>query len=259
MRRTARQRNTGNTGVLSSFLQEVKVAIESKLQTTITDVFPVFPPLAAIDTDDVAAAFEHAGLTWNTIDRQYHKILWESNAAYAGLGFGLCDHWTDKARCEKEDRKKPWEFVLFLNFDNSSFSATLQYMQDAYAHQIAGYQLDPKLGWWDVPVYEFKIERAEHFTKIENIIFDVAGAVPRPPKKIILMGDHGLQWTFINLVRNTLFETFGWDASLLIEANSGWWHGGMTAARGAAEMAFRSQVQRRSKSKGISEQENMEL
>ncbi|KAF2255699.1 hypothetical protein BU26DRAFT_512670 [Trematosphaeria pertusa] len=244
MQREARQRHADlrqplgvDATILSSMLRQVKTVIEDKLESAITNVLPVFPPLAALNEEHIEEAFEHAGLTWLHARQQEEQILYETNAAYAGLGYSLCEFGADGSQCAREENELKSQHVLFLNFDNTTFSATLQNMKNAYQQQISATFLDTTLGWWNLPVYDEP--RLAFWARIEAIVFAVGNAIQQPPNKIILMGEHGGDQEFVEVVEAALWELFEYDASLLMEANADV-NSATLAARGAAELAFRA-------------------
>lgn len=243
---------TADIGVLSSILREVKVAAEDKLGYDIRNVWPAFPYFEKMYEDDVRDALEHAGLEWSPTERVY----WETNAAYAGLGYGLCDPVNDGSRCKNNEGPAHTERVLILNFDNSSFSASTHRMQTAYKPWPHRYELNLELGWWNLPVYE--IPRAKFWAQMHEIIVRVASSEARAPNKIVLMGDHSSDKEFHEAVKAALWELLEFDVEMLLKANENI-DGSTLAARGAAELAFRVQEKQSSKEIAEDEYEAVEL
>lgn len=228
---------TPDVAILASFLGQIKGATEKELGSQVSDVFPVFPILVALDQDDIQDSLDHAGLNWLNADRQWFHISYETNAAFAGLGYGVCESWTDALKCAREEKLRHFEHILFLNFDNSSFSATLQYMQNVYQEYVYAQSLDFGLGWWDLPVYE--VPRARFWARIHELILDVGSALQRPPDKVILIGEHAGDDEFVEVVKTALWDLLEYDISMILEVNTGV-DGKSLAARGAAELAGRA-------------------
>ncbi|KAF2472090.1 uncharacterized protein BDR25DRAFT_302876 [Lindgomyces ingoldianus] len=245
---------TVEVGILSSFVVDLKAAVEDTLDFPITRVFPVFPMLEGMEEDDIQDALEYTGLDWLLAERRSYHIFWETNAAFAGLGYGLCKSRKNLLQCEEQERDMHLEPVLFLNFDNSSFAASLQGMENAYWDWTMMSEVRLDLGWWNMPVYE--VPRAKFLARIQQVIVNVGSSMVRPPTKIILLGEYADDEDFRETVKAAIWELLEYDASPLLEVNmmkrgEPW----MLAARGAAEMAGRAeywnQYERRRPGEGL--------
>ncbi|KAF2789965.1 hypothetical protein K505DRAFT_327898 [Melanomma pulvis-pyrius CBS 109.77] len=246
---------TTDVGALAAFLQQVKTEVETSLEVKaekkghpgaieVSNILPIFPTLPALEEEDIQDALEYVGLDWVPAVRQSSQFYHETNAAFAGLGNGLCKSWKDARECAKQEAAMMTEHILFLKFDDVSFSATLQYMQTAYHQQgIYAQALDMAHGRDALPVYE--IARAKFWARIHEVIVDVAGALQKPPNKIVMMGMFGTDLEFVEVVKAALWEVLEFDVSQLVYANSRTMSR-MSAARGAAEFAARSQHWRKS-------------
>lgn len=149
----------------------------------------------------------------------------------------------------------PYEHVLFVDFDNSSFSATVQYLQHADQEWSYSNSVSMQLGWWNLPVFE--TSRTEFWAQIHEVILGVAGALQRAPNKIVLLGDHGDDTELLEIVNAALWDNLEMDASLMLSASNGE-NVGMLAARGAAKFARRAQTWEAWK-RGQSDVESIEL
>lgn len=215
-------------------------------------MFPLYP---SFDDADFQDALDNAGLTSTRKgDGSGRLIYQETNAAFAGLGHGLCDSWSHRKTCVDEESHMPYGHVLFFNFDDS-FSATVQYMKDTKQEWSYSHTINPSLGWWDLPVFE--IPRAKFWARIHEEILDVAGTLQRPPNKIVLMGEHGRDEEFVEVVKAALWDVLEFDVSMMLDAN----HAGDTGkitSRGAAELAWRAGYWN-ARNEGLVEAEDMEL
>lgn len=148
-----------DVAVLSSFLRSLQRSISESLGgIPITHIGPAMFPLSRPKTKEFEEALDLAGLT-STNTWGYHGALYmDVNAAYAGLGHGLCKLPTPSEReCFQEENSGPIDQVLFLNFDNSSFVGSVQSMRSAYMEfGMASYAFNADLGWWNLPVHEVK-------------------------------------------------------------------------------------------------------
>lgn len=241
VRRTTRRRLglpiTNESATLSKLVKKVRTAVEEEIGTSVSTIAAVAPQLIGWDSEDFQDALDLAGVTSTRLGDK--PTYWDTNAAFAGLGYGLCESGTNLADCLEEERQMPYEHVLFLDFDNSSFSATVQYLQHADQEWSYSNRVDMELGWWNVPVFE--VSRARYWTQIHEVILEVAGALQRAPNKIILLGDHGDNAEFLDVVKAALWDDLEIDASIMLSAQEGE-NVGMLAARGAAGFAKRAET-----------------
>ncbi|KAF9696197.1 hypothetical protein EKO04_006044 [Ascochyta lentis] len=231
---------TRESATLSKFVKKVRGAIEEELGTPVSTIAPVAPRLVGWVSEDFQDALDLAGLTSARLDDRGSNdkpTYWDTNAAFAGLGHGLCESRTNVVDCLDEERQMPYEHVLFLDFDNSSFSATVQYLQHVNQEWTYSNRVDVELGWWNLPVFE--VSRVRFWAQIHEVILEVAGALQRAPNKVVLLGDHGANAEFLDVVKAALWDVLEIDISLMLSANKAQ-DTGMLAARGAAELAWRA-------------------
>ena len=223
-------------------MKKVRGAVEKELGTSVSTIAPVAPQLVGWVSEDFQDALDLAGLTSSRLSERGSNdkpTYWDTNAAFAGLGHGLCKSKTNLADCLDEERQMPYEHVLFLDFDNSSFSATVQYLQHADQEWSYSNRIDMELGWWKLPVFE--VSRARFWAQIHEVILEVAGALQRAPNKVILLGDHGANPEFLDVVKAAMWDVLELDVSLMLSANEAE-NVGMLAARGAAGFARRAET-----------------
>lgn len=235
---------TRESATLGKFMKKVRGAIEEELGTSVSTVAPVAPQLVGWVSEDFQDALDLAGMTSSRLSNPGSNdkpTYWDTNAAFAGLGYGLCESRTNLADCLDEERQMPYEHVLFLDFDNSSFSATVQYLQHADQEWSYSNRVDMQLGWWNLPVFE--LSRARFWAQIHEVILEVAGALQRAPNKVVLLGDHGANEEFLDVVKAALWDVLEIDISVMLSANKAD-DVGMVAARGAAGFARRAEVWR---------------
>jgi hypothetical protein len=230
-----------DAAIFSTFMTNVRSSIESELDAPITSIAPAFPRLSPYVKEDVAEAMSFAGLT-STRTHTGHRdtlIYEESSAAYAGLGQGLCESWWNKPTCPSQKHRS----VLYFNFDNSSFSVGAMDIQNAFHDRaIYSHRADTQLGWWNLPIFEEP--RAEFWARIRVMIMDVLGPVPRPPSQIVLMGEHGADAEFKDVVEAAMWEKYEFDVGAMLNTgNQG--DAGRVAARGAAELGWRNMLLKR--------------
>ncbi|KAF1923957.1 uncharacterized protein M421DRAFT_425300 [Didymella exigua CBS 183.55] len=231
---------TRESATLSKFVKKVRGAIEEELGASVNTIAPAAPQLVGWVSSDFQDALDLAGLTSSRLGDK--PTYWDTNAAFAGLGHGLCESKTDFADCVDEERQMPYEHVLFLDFDNSSFSAMVQYLQHADQEWSYSSRIDENLGWWNLPVFE--VPRARFWAQMHEVILEVAGALQRAPNKIVLLGDHGSNAEFQDVVKAAMWDVLEVDAAMMLSANDNE-NTAMLAARGAAGFARRAETWKR--------------
>ncbi|KAH7388725.1 hypothetical protein BKA66DRAFT_56992 [Pyrenochaeta sp. MPI-SDFR-AT-0127] len=230
-----------DAATLASFLQSLQMSIADALGgTSVTDIAPTVFPLDQAKWQDFADAMELAGLVSTRPHIGDDRVVYQDvNTAYAGLGHGLCHSWQDLSECSKESGDMHYKDVLYLNFDNSSFSATVQNIRQVHDDTgIYGYGFNPNLGWWNLPVHE--VPRAKFWANVHEIIVDTVNVLSRPPSRIVLMGEHGGDAEFKAVVDAALWSVLEVDVRMLLEGNANNGDVGSLAARGAAELAWRT-------------------
>ncbi|KAJ4367386.1 hypothetical protein N0V83_006968 [Neocucurbitaria cava] len=229
-----------DAATLSSFLHIVKMKIEEEMGEPVTAIAPTIFPLDPAKKQDFQAALDLTGLTSTRSQDGYDPVVYHDiNAAYAGLGYGFCEEWTIKENCTWEESRLLYFDVLFLSFDNSSFTVTVDYLRKA-SRELNTYNgnFSSDLGWWNLPIDE--VPRARFWAQIHEMIVDTVSAWSHPPGRIVLMGEHGGDEEFRGVVEAALWSVMEVDADLMLQANE-LEDTTRLAARGAAEMAWRAQ------------------
>lgn len=82
---------SSEAATLSAFMSKVRSAVEEELDAPVTNIAPAFPRLPPYAEEDVQEAMSISGLvSTRTITSSDETVYGEANAAYAGLGHGLC-------------------------------------------------------------------------------------------------------------------------------------------------------------------------
>lgn len=85
-------------GVLAQVIRHLRSQLESDFGISISEAVFTSSHLLALYQDDLEDAAENVGIKYVTPASQFKPILWETAAAYAGHGLGLCKHWTDEKK-----------------------------------------------------------------------------------------------------------------------------------------------------------------
>lgn len=232
---------THDVATLSRFLTRVRTLVETDIGMRMTTLAPVFSSLDNAQTEKVQDAMEAVGLKSTHADVFTRgDVIDDTTAAYAGTGELLCRNWMNLKRCRLERSAMHDKTVLFLGFHDHSFSASVYNIRnDGTFHAVGPRVNSAELGWWDLPVFE--TPRAKFWAKTQEAIQSVVGGLGRETiSKIVLMGEHGTNREFKDIVEAAIWSALGIDVGPLLQGKTG--QGAeRIAARGAAEMAWRQE------------------
>ncbi|KAH7080352.1 hypothetical protein BKA63DRAFT_488119 [Paraphoma chrysanthemicola] len=230
---------------LAAFTKTVRNAIRSEFGGSIPNMAIIIPRLPFYLSSELFEALEIAGLrSTSLVSGGFDRFTYdEIDAAYAGHGYDYCT--PELADCARVPGSQKYEHALYLNFDNSSFSAGMLELQNKYQmldqDQIFGYTINPNLGWWNLPVFE--VPRAKFWAQIHEMITSVVQALPQPINRIVLLGDHGADDEFKEVVKAAVWEVLEMDVELMLSVGEE----DVThiAARGAADLDWHISESRR--------------
>jgi hypothetical protein len=265
---------TPEVEILAEFLKQLyDLAQASTDQPLPKNVLVTTPYLLNLGPQDLDDALEFIGLTnlHNPSKNVYRSeigvdmlpnvALSQAAASYAGLGFGLCEHWQDFATCKEEETNmmRPTEWgpaghqVLQLTFTKDEFGINEYYIIDkvgGFQETSYCYQPKPDLG------FTAAVKNESIFDVIKEQIIEAQWTFPSPYEPgqdtypdaemwgphgidgIILTGESAQEEPFLRTLKEALEEMS--VPGLYEEAV--WWEGlnaTMGAARGAAVLAER--------------------
>ena len=219
-------------------MKKVRGAIEKEIGEPVRSIAPAFPRLSTYFWNEIRSALAHAGLL-SSRRRNAIPVYEEANAAYAALGHGLCDPTMNYTGCAEYRKSQKAQTVLYVSFDNSSISVGVMELKNAFDDRATfSYGTNTKLGWWNLPVFE--APRAKFWEQVHEMILAVLQPLARPPNKIILLGEHGADEEFKDVVNAAVWEVFEFDVDLMLGTVQKE-DVGYLAARGAAESGFRDE------------------
>jgi hypothetical protein len=221
-----------NADIFTNFMTTVRKAIEKETGATVEDIALAYPKLDTFDWHDFADGLQRSGLKPNTPTRSgFPTFSYEEvNAAYAGIGDATC----------KGDGQVRTDCVaghsFLLNFDSACLSVALIYSESVFPRAFLGYRgIHTRLGWWNLPIDV--IPRAAFWAEVRIILSHIASALYGPPRRILLLGDHGADEEFLEVLKAVVWEKQQFDVSDMLNATKkedvNW-----LAARGAAELAW---------------------
>ncbi len=223
-------------GALSGIIADLRAEAEKHLGFRITSAVAAVVNLEAVYGEDIYDAFEYAGLQHIQI-RNFNYPTYETMAAYAGHGLGLCKHYTNKDACQAELQK----------FNRTNVLAVL-YTRTALTVALSGAAVAESL-------YEYYPSKLEDFTMGYDALHDnpreeyywealrdairtpiVRNSIYRPvkhPSKVLLFGECAGNPRFRSLLEEEIMSLFGRVPEILDDEPV------FVCARGAAEFAKR--------------------
>ncbi len=228
---------SSDVGHFATMLLDLRTAIEEQVGP-ITCAGVTTMNLVALYDEDLHDAFEYVGLEYITFPVGYvgHNILYETSAAYAGYGYGLCtDYKTDPEACKHEQYNMTDEVVMAVVYTDTALSVSLSVIRSAYA-------------LWEPPSYRYlanfdlghnaivQMNPKEYWNAVESTLQQIMIANPgyERPSKVLLIGDRTNDREFRETLNTVLGEQMEDFPEILSEGAVG------VAARGVAEMAKRA-------------------
>lgn len=152
---------TAEVGAISGPLSELVVAVSSLLEAENIpwnrEALLVTPAIEALYDEDIhdimyflsmrQAVAPHSGWPYGGVTEMGCQGPYELQAAFAGEGFGICEHWQDAERCRGE--KETWDTKFVLGGDYSSNGLILSRAGMRMAEVPDGYYnvLSSYVGW----------------------------------------------------------------------------------------------------------------
>jgi hypothetical protein len=233
---------SSDVGKLSELILALRSSVEAHLGgRKISGATASAPYLAALYEEDLADAFEYAGLIYIPHwPYTLNHLFTEHSAVYAGNGFGLCSNYTDIDACERERFNPPNqpinENVLSVSYTRAILTSTWGEVGMWFGGP--GWDLrvvDGNLGWEkrdENPKEDF------YWAAVRDVIIKPVllanNLIRRNTTKVLLHGECASDERFLEVLRDAVDSvmpnTTGIFAADPIYA----------AARGAAEMAKRT-------------------
>ena len=223
-----------DVGYLAKVLLGLRAQVEEYLGQPITSAVVTTPDLIALYQEDLQDAFEYAGLHYIVVPVRY-DLLYETAAAYAGYGFGLCSNYTEQDLCKEQQQDMPSEDVMAVLYTRTALTVSLSVVKSAYYlyEPINRYLSNFSLGHDALPRTEYE----EYWAAVAEFLERIMKENPyyKRPTKVLLMGDESINdQTFMRTLANVLGEQGAESPKVLWEDFT------FVAAKGAAEMAKRA-------------------
>ena len=175
-------------GSLANVLSDLRAQVEGYLGHPIESAGVTVPHLAALYQEDLQDAFDFVGLRYLGFPVRY-DTLYETSAAYAGYGYGLCSDYTHRAACKQEQQGMDSEVVMAVLYSRTCLSVSFSIMQSAYylyepenrhfSNFTLGYDSQPQ--WASIDEYWTEVA-----WNLEKLL--LANPYYTRPAKVLLMG-----------------------------------------------------------------------
>ena len=221
-------------------LRDLRSLAEKRISQPISSAGAATLNFKALYPEDLRDAYSYVRLDYLTFPVRY-STCYETSAAYAGYGYGLCaDYITEPDGCKKEQVGMASEVVMAILYTRTALTVSLSVMKSAYYlyEPLNRHLLDFSLGYDNVRSFLSSAEDEEqHYwdavgSKLEEILIE--NLYYKRPAKIQLLGDcvrdENFQRTLKKVVGNQMTQL----PEFLIEDSEG------VAAKGAAEFAKRA-------------------
>lgn len=223
-----------DVGHLAKMLSDLRTAVEEKVGPIETAAVTTMH-LPALYDEDLHDAFEYVGLKYITfpVGDFGHNILYETAAAFAGYGFGLCsDYQADPEACKNEQWNMTDQSVMAVGYTDTALSVSLSVVRSAYALWEPSYRY---LADFDLGYQAILSSSADYWTTLEQKLARILVENPNyeRPNLVMLMGDRIDDSKFRESLNKVLKEQMKDLPEVLSE------NGNDVAARGVAEMTKR--------------------
>lgn len=104
------------------------------------------PNRIRLTAEEITDVFDYLGIRNLMAEPDTLEDLYATSAAYAGLGMGLCEQYTDPYACEREEYRFPTQRLLHLDFAPQSLSGTIQSLKSAKNGSVEEAFIDLDLG-----------------------------------------------------------------------------------------------------------------
>ncbi|KAI1843511.1 hypothetical protein JX266_010337 [Neoarthrinium moseri] len=219
--------------ILAQVIQRLSSEIESTLGIEIQEAVFAASHLVALYQDDIQDAAAYSGIKYVIPKGLHDPFVWETAAAYAGHGFGLCKHWQDDDACADEGKQMPSETILAVHYSRTALTVSLTVISQALWAWEQDYRRVENftLGSDSIKSYP---NREDYWTDVKDTILSINTQFPLFPKpgKVLVTGDLD-GGDFIDFLRSTMEEYLGTAPHFLTNDTT------TAAAKGAAQFMRR--------------------
>ncbi|KAL8676222.1 MAG: hypothetical protein Q9186_007244 [Xanthomendoza sp. 1 TL-2023] len=222
-----------DVGYLANVLFDLRAQVEKDLGAPIESAGVTTPHLIALYQEDLQDTFDYVGLRYLSFPVRY-DVLYETSAAYAGYGYGLCSDYTDQAVCKQQQLDMDSEVVMAILYTRSALTVSFSVAKSAYYlyepdnRYLSNFTLgsDARGRWASVGEYWKQVASNLEYLMAQNPYYE-------RPTKVLLMGDQVHDETFTQTLEAVLRRQTADMPDIVSEDSQ------FVAAKGAAVMAKR--------------------
>lgn len=244
------------TTVLADMISTLKIETEAALGDgqKVTGAVLSSPDRIKLTSEEITDVFDYLSIRNLMAEPDALEDLYATSSAYAGLGKGLCEQYTDPYACEREESHFPTQRLLHLDFSPHSLSGTIESLKSVKDGSLEEAFIDPGLGLGklDGPHCKPDLEPGEesaYWTAVINRIHTLVQAFKPQITQLILTGSSASDSRFKAAVKDALRDLVAESTLKLLdeEGEDGKEGKGkppdfvFATAKGAAEFAKRRQ------------------
>ncbi len=234
---------TPEVGVLGSAVRKLRNQIESDLglDLHVSNALLTTTHLIAFYEDDAEDICEYAGIEHIRPQIYMAPPLWETAAAYAGYGQGLCDHFQNETLCNYENRNVlPTNKIMAVHYSRAALTVSYATLQPAtWLFEPTVFRRDNfSLGGDTISGYS---NQDQYWQDVKSALLDVMVDTPTLPKPsfLILTGDDLATGYFLQYLREVMQGHLGYAPFIYFDDAR------LAAARGAAELRRRTSYRKK--------------
>ncbi|PNY23692.1 Uncharacterized protein TCAP_06365 [Tolypocladium capitatum] len=220
-------------GVLAGVIQHLRSELELAYSIRISEAVFTSSHLLGLYQDDLMDMADHVGIKYVTPKNQFKPIIWETAAAYAGYGLGMCEHWEDDDWCRKDFEDIPGITLLAVHYSRNALTVSLVPVRNAIGAFEPDFLHDENftLGSDAISGYSHP---EDYWSGVKDLLLYTMRTFPGFPKpdKIMITGDMAHE-NFMNFLEETITQYMGFVPPIISEEAQ------LAAAKGAAEFMRR--------------------
>jgi hypothetical protein len=196
-------------GVLAQAIKHLRSQLESDFGISISEAVFTSSHLLALYQDDLEDVAVDIGIKYVTPRYQFQPILWETAAAYAGYGFGMCKHWRDEGRCWDEESKLPETTVLGVHYSHNALTVSLAEVHTAFSTWEPNYRRIENFTLGSDAISRYPSSN-DYWADVKGALLEIMDKYPlfTRPKTIIVTGDMAHRY-FMDFLIETLYDYLG--------------------------------------------------
>ena len=225
-------------GVLGKAIKKLRTEIETEFGIHISNAVLTVTHLIAFYEDDAEDLCEYAGIHHVTPHIYLPPPIWETSAAYAGYGFGLCENYKNETECNAEFGNKTK--IMAVHYSRSAMTASLPTLYSAtHLYGESPYERRGNFGLGSDAIRRYP-NPEQYWKDGRDLLLDLMrSSYSVDPEFIIVTGDNMVQGVFMAHLTATVQEYLGSvppiysDGALIV------------AAKGAAEIRRRASYRKK--------------